>query len=256
MRLGTMGTTDRRVISPSCIIHGLLVAATVLSTMALGRSPAFAGSFTLFQGKQYELCREYANNLAAFPHLSDSTYEWPLDPKLKDFSKPQWVPVDVRQQMDVVKAMYVWNYRGYGGLNAEQMWQSRSSEVDADIAQNAVRLDKTNVDFYHIGRTGTLYRYLHMLPNQDYVNHGGTQRRGYWYFYKIDDDPRLSDAFNTYSHYGQFFDSVLYKGRFYLVDLGRFGRKFVTTLMIDEPEADVQHREVSLRSVCRFRYQK
>jgi hypothetical protein len=134
------------------------------------------------------------------------------------------------------------------------VWQSRSNEVNADIAQNAVRLDMANVDLYH-GRTGTLYRYFHKLPDQDYLNHGGTQRQGYWYLYKIDDDPRLSDAFNTYSHYGQFFDSVLYKGRFYLVDLGSFGHKFATTLMIDEPEAD-QFSEVSLLSVCRFRYQK
>jgi hypothetical protein len=256
MSLGAMDITERRNNSARRIVHGLLVAAAAISTMTLGRLPAFAGSFTLFEGKQYDLCREYAKNLAAFPDLSDKTYEWPLDPKLKDFSKPQWVPVDVRQHTDIVKAIYVWNYRGYAGLSAEQMWQSRSSEVDADIAQTAVRLDMVNVDLYHIGRTGILYRYFHKLPDQDYVNYGGTQRQGYWYLYKSDVDPRLSDAFNTYSTYGQFFDSVLYKGRFYLVDLGRFGRKFATTLMIDEPGANVEHMEASLLSVCLFRYQR
>jgi hypothetical protein len=234
--------------------HQLLLVA-VLPALLLLQAPAFAGSFTLIEGKQYELCREYAENLAAFPQLSDKTYEWPLGPKRRSFSKLRWKAVDVQEHMDIVKTLYTWNYRGYGGqFDPEQIWQSRSSEVRADIAQHGVRLDMAKADFNHTGSTDTVYRYFHELPARDQANSGGTQKEGYWYIYKSSLNARISDKFRTYEFYGRFFDSFLFKGRFYLTTLERYGRDMATTLTIFAPMADVKRLEAFLNPVCRYRY--
>jgi hypothetical protein len=231
----------------------MVVAA--LTALLLESSPAFAGKFTLFEGKQYELCRAYAKNLAAFPNLSDETYEWPLDPKLRDFTKPRWEALDVEQHIDIVKTLYVWSYRGYEGHpDPEQIWQSRSSEVRGDIARHAVRLEIAKTDFNHTGSTDLVYRYYHELPARDKAN-AATQKQGYWYIYKSGTDSRISDHFLTGEFFDQFFDSFLFKGRFYLIDLGTFGPDLATTLTIYEPTANVERLEAFLKPVCRYRYQ-
>jgi hypothetical protein len=182
-----------------------LIVVAALAALLLERSPAFAGSFTLFEGKQYELCREYAKNLAAFPDLSDKTYEWPLDPKLKDFTKPRWEAVDIQQHMDVVKTLYTWSYRGYEGhSDPEQIWQIRSPEVLDDIARHAARLEMAKIDFNHTGSTDIVCRYYHELPNRDKANSPGNQKRGYWYIYISSLDPKLSNQFRTDSFFDRF----------------------------------------------------
>jgi hypothetical protein len=252
-----MKTTDTLrgtvvVLGVRAVRLALVVGAAVLTAAV---QAAYAGSFTLIEGKQYELCREYAKNLAAFPDLSDKTYEWPLDPKLKDFAKPRWEAVDVQQHMDIVKTLYIWSYRGYEGrFDPEQIWQSKSAEVLADIARDTVRLEMAKIDFNHTGSADIVYRYYHELPARDKANSSGTQAQGYWYTYRSSLDARLSDQFRTYESFDSFFDSFLFKGRFYLIDLGTYGRDLATTLTIREPTADVKRVEAFLNPVCRYRY--
>jgi hypothetical protein len=227
-----------------------IALAAALAALPVPRSAAFAGTFTLIEGKKYELCREYAKNLAAFPDLTDQTYEWPLNPKLLDFKKPRWKTIDVREHMDIIKKLYIWSndpLQQADDAAGEFYWQRQSNSVAEEIDKGAVRLERAHADFDNDGQTDIVYRYYHPLLPEIRENADTRQIAGYWYIYVSGRDIRISEKFRGNVYPTSLYDSFFFKGRFYLIGwVG--GDLFVIELRGWEA------KDLAFTPVCKFRY--
>jgi hypothetical protein len=233
-----------------------------LAPLLLWSGSAHSRTFELIYGKQFALCRAFQNNLAAFPDLSEKTYEWPLDPKLTDFKKPRWRPVDIRQRMDMIRMLHEWNYNPLGDVGedaparekfANSSWERDSHLIPDAIAKGLARLEGTRLDFDHDGTVDTVYRYFHQIPEvlrPQVATRGPTE--GYWYVYLDDGADKAFKPFQEYSRWDVLYDSFLYRGRFYLI-AWQYGQ-----LRISEPHKFLHGTKASdadfaLIEVCRFR---
>jgi hypothetical protein len=242
------GFARLRVITwPDAALAMLL--AVVLS--ALCSASALAGSFQLVSGKRFDLCRAYDKNLRSFPDLTSQTYEWPLNPKLKSFAKPRWNAVDARENLSVIKKLYLWAMDPYGSLDAataESRWQQKLPDILQMIDKGMVRLEITRLDFDNAGRPDRVYRYYHPIRFDKSKSGPPHAVYGYWYVFFDDRDPAVSDDFRSSSGEGRLYDSFFFRGRFYLI--GWFGGG----LAIFEPQAVPEESGILIRPVCSFRY--
>lgn len=81
---------------------------------------ATAGDYVLAVGKGIEVCEAYLKNLNSFSKHPAMVCDRPLNPKLKDFSKPAWKELDGQEHMELLKQIW----RDFDGLTAEQFEQS------------------------------------------------------------------------------------------------------------------------------------
>jgi hypothetical protein len=236
--------------------HGRNAAGYItlfLSALFCHSAPTHAGSFELIKGKRYELCRSYDKNLKSFPDLSDKTEEWPLDPKLKDFSKPNWTRVDIQQHKDVVKTLYIWsndpNVLSNGNPQAEEagerFWQQQSKVVTEQIDAGVVRLERAQFDFDGDGYVDTVYRYYH--PLQFVYRNLTKQAAGYWYIYYSGRNPRISGYFRPLINDAVLFDSFFFKQCFHLITW------FGDQLFIEQPTS-LNPNGMFVQTICEFRY--
>ena len=216
------------------LLTGILVVSS--------SSPTRADTFTLRKGERYALCREYEENLNSFPDLPASTNVWPLNPKLADFRKPRWVPVELNQNLSIIRTMYLWNLDPQHGLDssaAERAWKEKENVLRRQIAGGSVRLDRARIDFDGNGRVGTVYRFYHPLYEGAPEN-----RYGYWYLFFDNGADKPLAAFRRYSGELKLYDSFLFRGRFYLV------RWDVLGLNVLEPRSIPEEHELALVPVC------
>jgi hypothetical protein len=250
---------DREIVCAFTRSHALHAPAALscIASIVFGcvwalasASSADAGSFGLVRGKRYELCREYEKNLRSFPRLSESTGQWPLDPKLLDFKKPQWETVDARQHLDVMKTLFFRNYgpgRQVGSATPEEIWEQHAKAVFDGLADGSVRLERARFDVDNDGHADTVYRYFSSLPAHLRSSWKTRQQNGYWYIYFSDNDPLVAEKFKNYSGFDRFYDSFFFKGRAYLI--GWFGQ-----LAISELNTIPQLHDLAQIEVCRFTF--
>lgn len=83
----------------SLIRRSVRGCAVALLILLVAEGTAEAGNYTLTYGKQFEVCRAFAENLASFGDLPQGLFEWPINPKFKKFRKPEWKPLDPKQHL-------------------------------------------------------------------------------------------------------------------------------------------------------------
>jgi hypothetical protein len=214
----------------------------------LSSPSASAASFALLRGGRYELCREFAENIKTFPAMSKTTEQWPLDPKLKDLTKPKWEVIDVREHLDVMKKLFLWNWgpgRQVGSDTSEEIWERHSREVYEGLANGTARLERARYDFDNDGHLDTVYRFYYQLPVNLRNSWRTRQIGGYWYIYFSDHDQEIAEHFKPYSAFDQFYDSFFLKGRSYLIG-------WLDFLSIHELTTIPAQHELVFTEVCRF----
>jgi hypothetical protein len=225
-----------------------LVLAALLSfaVLQLWAASAYAGTLKLGYGRQFQLCRAYEQNLRSFPDLNLLDREWPVDPALKEFRKPQWRSVDARKDLDIIKTIFVWQTdpnQQLGAAKAEAKWQEELPQVLDLMEHRRIRLDRARVDFDADGEVDRVYRYYH--PTKFFAS-GAPPLYGYSYIYFPSDSQYPAESWRIYS--GHLYDSFLFRGRFYLIGWLPLG------LTIQEPKAGTQG--INLADVCIFKFQQ
>jgi RNAse (barnase) inhibitor barstar len=234
----------------ACGSRSRLVGATCLAVAVLmGWSHlAEAQSFELASGGRFKLCHAYERNLDSLGDVSRQTYEWPLNPNLKDFRKPRWRVVDPLQNIEVIKKMYLWRdseHIGLAAATAANKWAQEEPKILDLVRQGLVRLETTRVDFDNDGHLDRVYRYFHPILFRGHTEDEPPEFFGWWYIYFNDRNPAVSNSFINYFSEGVY-DSFYFKGRFYLIGW------LVSPLVIFEPHAVSDG--LAFEQVCAFDY--
>jgi hypothetical protein len=246
------GSARRNIDSSASITHQMAMFVLSLTTSLFFFIPiCSAGTFALATGEQYALCRLYQKNLDTLPRATMQTHEWPVDPKLKDFSKPLWKRIDARKHLDIIKKLDTWAADPLKQLDeaaADAKWREGEREVIDLIDKNMVHLETARFDFDSDGHLDQVYRYYHPIHFLDSAPDDPDRIYGYWYIYFNDEDPRISEDFRR--NFPQVFDSFFFRKRFYLVGW------FVGELNVFEPSALRIDGGLLVRPVCRFSFER
>jgi hypothetical protein len=154
--------------------------------------PAKAGNYTLTYGKQFEVCRAFAENLASFGDLPEGLFEWPLNPKFKKLRKPDWKPLDPKQHLALIENWVRTLRHAYGNQPpgsdvVETAWKTKL----ANIHEGRARLERAVIDVNNDGKPDLLYRL-------QFPNITDPQKPGWNYFISDDDGSHIenkSDGF-------------------------------------------------------------
>jgi hypothetical protein len=117
-----------------------------------------AGEYVLVEGQDIEVCREYGKNLNSFKNLPHAMVcERLINPEMKDFSKPQWKPLDVWEKRDMLKQidLYLW-YKGTENKFNYEKWLGRLKER---VQDKSVALSETFIDIDNDGKAEHVLRY-------------------------------------------------------------------------------------------------
>ena len=95
--------------------------------------------------RDIEICKAYEENLNSFPETPHiMACERRINPRLKDFSKPKWTPLDVRKHAELVKVMdKMVFYRWRPNTFDEELWRKRFEER---VATNSIKLSVAQLD--------------------------------------------------------------------------------------------------------------
>ena len=176
-------------------------------------SLSFAGEYVLVEGREFEVCRAYSNNLNSFKDLRyPMVCERLINPDFKDFSKPKWTPIDVWSKRELARQFHkLLFYR-----NSIPPWNEPPEvfypKLKEWIAEGRIRMSEAHLD---INNDGTIdhvirYDYGHCDPSLPMYASLPTGRA----YMALDDKTGQIDEWLT-----QFLlhhlDVFLYKGRVY-----------------------------------------
>jgi len=211
---------------------------------------AGAAKFSLVEGKQYEVCREYAKNLDFFSaSITRNTKIFPLL-RFKEFQQPRWQRVNANKKFDLVQKFYRWNNDPTSSLSSAEetsRWQAEVPLVEHEIRNETVRLERAHFNFDNDGHADEVYRLYHPYRYAGWQPDSSPQIYGYWFIYESSVDTRISETFRAFSGEDRLYNAVLFRGRTFLIGW------LVGELEIFEPSV-VQSR-MALTPVCIFRYQ-
>jgi hypothetical protein len=240
----------------SCGWRSRLVGATCLALAALAgwSHLAEARSFELAEGGRFKLCHAYQHNLDSLgDDIPRQTYEWPVDPNLRDFRTPRWRAVDPLQNIDVIKKMYLWRDSkniGLAAATAANKWPEEEPRILDLVRKGVVRLETARVDFDNDGHFDRVYRYYHPILLRGHTEDEPAEFFGWWYIYFNDRNPAVSESFRGYFGEGRLYDSFHFKGRFYLTGW------LAGQLIIFEPQAVPDLPGLAFEQVCAYDYTK
>jgi hypothetical protein len=119
---------------------------------------ATAGDYVMVVGKGFEVCEAYFKNLNSFPNHPPMVCERPLNPKLTAFSKPGWQPVDILQNLDLLRLVE----QTLRGLTDEQFdakkeeWLAQTREA---VERHLLTLSTASLDVDRDGKEETVVEY-------------------------------------------------------------------------------------------------
>lgn len=185
--------------------YGLALAAALL-----GSGPAEAGNYTLTYGKQFEVCRAFAENLTSFGDLPERLNEWPLNPKLKKFRKPAWISLDPKEHLPLIEHWVRSSLPGQAlpdSALGNQLWQELHEQIDG----GRVFLGRASIDIDNDNRPETVYR----LNRPSFQYPSVIPKNIGWHYILIDSDTGQFDK-NGRSLSRRLHDSFYYDGRYFL----------------------------------------
>lgn len=129
---------------------------------------ATAGNYLLAIGKGIEVCEAYLNNLNSFPKHPPMVCDRPLNPKLTDFSKPQWQPLEVWPNRHLLRQARR-NEPFYFQLSDEEFekqdpYDKWEATMQARLAERAMTFETADLDVDQDGTTETVLRFDIAFP--------------------------------------------------------------------------------------------
>lgn len=236
---------DRRTSAPQTWATGLLTIAIPAALLAT-TCTANASNYVLTSGGQYEVCRQFEKNLQSFGDLPLDLYEWPLNPSLTDFRKPEWRAIDPTEAIPLIEQWARTDPSVLGnqppGAYLEKQWQ----KLLADIHAGHARLERTSADIDHRNGPESLFRI--QLPFMRYPR-SSSANLGWKYF--------ILDALDS-NHVGHhlrpwLYDSFFFKNRFFVVSPAwPFDPQSTTAITIAELYRPDLDKGFAYVPVCRF----
>lgn len=135
--------STRVLIYPLFLI--LLMAGTVT-----GADYALVGS-----GRGIAVCNAYLQNINSFPGYPPMVCRRPLNPKFPEFTKPNWEPLDVMNNLGLLEAIGRVRYRS---LTPEQFEKWRAS-IKSQVVESHLSLAIADVDVDGDGAPEPVVRY-------------------------------------------------------------------------------------------------
>lgn len=221
------------------------IGLIILLSGGFGNQPAQATEFKLKKGSQYELCRDMAENLKAFPDLLPQPYDLPFDPTAGKFRWVEWEPLDPLEHVNVIRQAVITKGNVTKRKTPEEMLAKWAKErpVLLDKARTGnLFIEQATFDVNHDGRRERVYRFSHDTFKwpATYDPRGWTLA---WYLLVMpEDDPNASHQLANTTQPGQPF---YYKGRIF------YWR--ASSGLIFEPNNLSQLNRVAMIDVCYFR---
>lgn len=224
-------------------LSSLMIA--ILLCVASYQNSALAVEFELEKGRQFELCRDMAANLAAFPDLMPEPFDLPFDPKLEDFRWVEWTPLNPVEHVDVLRQSVLWRWNFKGPEEALAIWEREMSLLLEMAEKGEVLLQEAHFDANHDGQRERVYRFSRL---DQYKWPATYDPRGWapaWHMIVMpeDDAKAHKDMEPHWARGGGV--PFYYKGRIFYFD--------PAFLNIDEPKRAREGEDFGLIRVCRFK---
>lgn len=218
---------------------------------------ATAGDYVLVIGKGFEVCEAYLKNLNSFPAHPPMVCNRPLNPKLTEFSKPQWQPLEVwpnrhllRQAIRNRPSNLSYTDEEFEKRDPYDKWEANLQER---MKERVMTFGTADLDIDRDGEKETVLRFDTGFPcdpaNESTFAHPG---RGIE-FYVLTSDGQNLDAWKSgnFNVLGGRHEIVLYKGRVFITgwagNLGFQGGELWVASPAHIPGMDKQ--------ACKFTYQ-
>ncbi len=182
---------------------------------------ATAGSYTLVVGKGIEVCEAYFKNLNSFPKHPPMVCDRPLNPKLTDFSKPKWQPLEfwpnrhlLRQALRQHPSNLRYSDEEFERRDPYDKWEAN---LQARMAERVMTFWSADLDVDRDGAKETVLRFdtgVPCDPANEYMfaHSGGTEL-----FVLTPGDHNLdAEKSGNFNVLGGRHEIVLYKGRVFI----------------------------------------
>ncbi len=215
--------------------------AALLSVVLAGQ--VHAVEFKLDKGSQFELCRDMAANLKAFPNLLPQPFDMPFDPALTNFRTIEWEPLDPLEHISKLRQIVIYREDRHQEKTAEEQeadWQREKPALLEKARAGEIALERAYFDANHDGKREPVYRFgQHRWP-------ATFDPRGWVYAWSVfvlpEDDPETGSQWAFYSK--RPIHPFYYKGRvFYFMPLGP---------IVYESNIITSQRKFFLLDVCEF----
>lgn len=181
---------------------------------------ATAGDYVMVIGKGVEVCEAYLKNLNSFPSHLPMVCDRPLNPTFTEFSKPVWQPVDVLQNLDLLRQVeqHLWGLTDEQWNKQKEQWEVK---VQERVAKGWLLMSTTKLDVERDGPLEIVLRYVNNTPpkcdpkNESFYAHPG----GSPYHFILTPDTRRLDVQKTqlaFPGYGGKPDIFVYNEMWYL----------------------------------------
>ncbi|TKB72940.1 MAG: hypothetical protein E8D46_10700 [Nitrospira sp.] len=178
---------------------------------------ATAGDYMMMVGKGFEVCEAYLKNLNSFPNHPPMVCDRPLNPKLKEFSKPAWQQVDILQNFDLLGKIE----QTLRGMTDEQ-WNQQSEQwemkVRERVASGWLGMSTTGVDVDRDGNGEQVLRYVNDPGGCDPKNQATYSTPSGSKLFALTPDHRGLDVWKSgnFNHIGGRPELFLFKDQVYL----------------------------------------
>src|SRR2546426_3157591 len=105
----------------------------------------FAGDYKMIVGKGIEACEAYLKNLNLFPNHPAMVCDRPVHPTLSELKKPDWRPVDIMQNLDLLRQVEQ-TLRRMTDAQWEAQKEQWAEKVKERVAKGWVSLSTTELD--------------------------------------------------------------------------------------------------------------
>ena len=132
------------------------LVAFIAVLVILPTHTAFAGRYELVKGKGVEVCEAYQMNLNSYHPAEPLRCDRPVNPKFKDFQKPEWEQIDALKDFDlIVKVDQLLNPRDY-----KYRPELSPKSLRSNIETGNYKFSLVTVDIDNDGQTEPVLRYL------------------------------------------------------------------------------------------------
>ncbi|MDH5642089.1 MAG: hypothetical protein OEY28_12425 [Nitrospira sp.] len=205
---------------------------------------ATAGDYVLLVGKGFEVCEAYLKNLNSFPKHPPMVCDRPLNPKLTEFSKPQWQPLAVWPNRHLLREALrnkpfnlKYSDEEFNQANPYIQWEAN---LKAGMAAQTMTFGLASLDVDRDGTPETVLRFdagFSCDPADEYTyrSPGGIE------FYVLSADQRHLDSWRSgnFGILGGREEIILYQGNVYITSWGGGQLRLQTPLHVRGMDTEV-----------------
>lgn len=154
-----------------------------------------AVEFRLKKGGQFELCRDMAENLKAYPDLLPNPFDMPFDPALGKFRWVEWEPLDPLEHVDVIRQAVITQGNFTNRKTPEEMevkWKKEKPVLLEKARTGNLYLEQASFDANHDGEHERVYRFSHDTYKWPAIYDPRSWTLAWYLLVMPEDDPKTS----------------------------------------------------------------